>query len=263
VTRFATLASESVRDAVRRRIVPVIVVLSVLSLVVVDSCTRCDANVMVQGQSKNLANLSAWPGLALCLALGAWMVILAGILASDHLAEGLEDGSAALVLSRPVSRTEYVAARLAGTLAVALTTGAVWIGVAAALLHARQELAMQPAVTAWLASALAAISVAAFAMTLSLVLPRTATVLIVFATVIGIAFVNLLAAFGMELDGAARIVNELGPPMAVGILDALSSWVDGAGFSGSTPLLWLRALAWDAVAAAMLTVAFRRVEIGR
>ena len=42
---FWVLTSEAFRDAVRRRIVPVIVVLALLSLLAVDSCTSCVGSI--------------------------------------------------------------------------------------------------------------------------------------------------------------------------------------------------------------------------
>ena len=45
---FRTLAREAVGDAVRRRIVPVIAVVSLLSLLMVDSCTSCGTPTLVQ-----------------------------------------------------------------------------------------------------------------------------------------------------------------------------------------------------------------------
>ena len=117
---FSVLAVEALRDAVRRRIVMAIVVLSLLSLMVVDSCTACAAGeVTINGEVRSLNDVAGAAGANLYAWLGLWIVVLAGLLASDHLQQTLEDGSANLCLARPVSRTAFAMARLAGALAVA------------------------------------------------------------------------------------------------------------------------------------------------
>ena len=113
---FGILAVEAVADAVRRRIVPVIIVLAIVSLFFIDSCTSCSPSITQDGEQIELAQLAGYAGLISVVSLGLWTLVLAGVLASDHLAEPLADGSATLVLSRPVSRDVFALTRLAGML---------------------------------------------------------------------------------------------------------------------------------------------------
>ena len=58
---FRTLTSEAIRDAMRRRIVPVIAVVSLLSLMLVDGCTSCaEPTVMTDGVSMSMLDVAGW-----------------------------------------------------------------------------------------------------------------------------------------------------------------------------------------------------------
>jgi len=263
MSAFGALALEAVRDAVRRRIVPVIAVVSLLSLLAIDQCAGCNSTLTLQGEAQELTNLAGWTSLVLGVVLGLWTVTLAGVLAADHLAESLTDGSAVLVLARPVGRSQFAVARLAGALAVALATGALLLGGAAGLMHLRQGLALPPAAAAWLACALGAIGLGALAMTLSLYLARVATVLLIFAFVAAIALVNALVLFSVELDGIPFLFERFAPPLVTALVSALGPWVGGVSLEGGATGVWLRLLLWSGGATGLLVVAFRRVEIGR
>jgi hypothetical protein len=263
VSAFGALALEAVRDAVRRRIVPVIAVVSLFSLLAVDQCAGCDATLTWRGEHGVVPDVTGWTSLVLGAVLGLWTVTLAGVLAADHLAESLADGSAALVLARPVGRGQFAAARLAGALAVALTTGAALLGGAALLLHLRLGLPLLPAAHAWLACALGSIALGALAMTLSLHLARIATALLILAFIAAIALVDLLVLFSVELEGIPLVFERFAPPLVTTLVSALSPWVGGVPIEGGAAGLWLRLLLWSGAASGLLAVAFRRVEIGR
>lgn len=258
---FQILAVEAVADAVRRRIVPVIVVLAVVSLFFIDSCTSCSPTVIQNGQPVELSQLAGFAGVISIVSLGLWTLVLAGTLASDHLAEPLADGSANLVLSRPVSRGSFALTRLAGTLGLALLTGAVLLGTSGFLFSARQGLAIAPVGGVFLACALGAVTVAALAMTASLWLPRTLTALLVFGTVWGVGMLETAVRLGAEIGGLAGAVARYGPPLAGSMIAALSGWVEQPLPEGEALLLGVRALVWATASVAALVFAFRRIEI--
>ena len=108
---FAELASEALWDATRRRIVPMIALVSLISLLGVDSCTSCaSGSITANDEVVPVSQVAGWTGMVVISSLSLWMMLLAGILASDHLAEPLSDGSASLVLSRPVTRGAFAGA---------------------------------------------------------------------------------------------------------------------------------------------------------
>ena len=149
LTQFRTLAGEAVLDAVRRRIVAAIAVVSVLSLMLVDTCTTCSGGeLVVNGEVREMASIAGWSGTVTFIVLGLWSIVLAGVLASEHLAQTLTDGSATLTLARPVGRGTFALARLTGALAIAFVTGAVLLGGTALFLSARSGLSTGPALVA-------------------------------------------------------------------------------------------------------------------
>lgn len=258
---FRILAVEAVADAVRRRIVPVIAVLAIVSLFFIDSCSSCSPAVTQNGQPVELSQLAGFAGLISVVSLGLWTLVLAGALASDHLAEPLADGSANLLLSRPVSRTSFALSRLAGTLGLALLTGAVLLGTSGFLFSDRHGLALAPVGGVFLACALGAVTVAGLAMTASLWLPRTLTTLLVFGTVWGVGILETSVRLGAEIGGLAGAVARYGPPLAGTMIAALSSWVEQPLPEGEALRLGVRALAWATVSVAALVLAFRKLEI--
>jgi ABC-type transport system involved in multi-copper enzyme maturation permease subunit len=255
---FAALAREAVRDGIRRRIVPAIVGVCLLSLAGIDSCTSCAAQITINGQTTPAA--PGWTALVLFVALGLWTMILAGLLAADHLATTLEDGSARLVLARPVARETFVGARLAGVLAVALVTGAVLLGMAVALLRARLGVTVGPALIASLAVVGGTVTSGALVMALSLVLPRVASILIVLAAIPTIAVVNIASGLGAELGGAMGVLDRFGPPLASAMMVALAPWFSDAPSEGGA-VLALRLGVWAVASLGLLVVAFRRTEL--
>jgi ABC-type transport system involved in multi-copper enzyme maturation permease subunit len=259
---FRVLASEAIGDAMRRRIVPMIVVVALLSLMSVDSCTSCAANSVAQGNGMEEVNLSGWTGMIVFTLLSLWTMVLAGMLASDHLAEPLFDGSAFLVLARPVHRHQFVAARLAGALVIALTMGIVVLAGTAALLHFRNDLPIMPAVWAGLACAAGSLVVSAMAMTLSLLLTRIATALSVLVFVASIAFINSFTLFGASLSGLGRVLQEFTPPLCTAIVVALAPWTHPLVPNVDPNIMILKLVTWMIVSCMLLFSVFRRQELG-
>jgi hypothetical protein len=259
---FRTLAREAVGDAVRRRIVPVIAVVSLLSLLMVDSCTSCGTPTLVQnGVPVELPEIAGWTGMVIFAVLALWAMVLAGVLGSDHLAEPLSDGSASLLLARPVGRATFALSRLAGVLAIAFVTGAVLLGGTTALLYARHGVAVASAVWGGLACALGAVVVASLAMTASLFLPRIATVLAVLVGVGVIAGVNAVGLSGAELGGIAWGIDRFGPPLGSAVVAALAPWIEPAPVAAAPLELAIRMAAWAVVGVSLLSAAFRRCDI--
>jgi ABC-type transport system involved in multi-copper enzyme maturation permease subunit len=239
---WRALAAEAIADASRRRIVPVIAVMALFSLLFVESCTSCSPTLMRNGELVELPQVAGFGGLLISVVLGLWIVVLAGVLASDHLAEPLTDGSADLALARPVSRRAFALSRLAGALALACATGALLLFSTAVLLHARQGLAFGPVFGAFLACVAGATTLAGLAMTASLMLPRSVTALAVFGFVWAIAAINALAQFGTELTGVTGLVDRFGPPLATAMIVALRSWIEPTATRGEPLELALRSL---------------------
>lgn len=264
---FATLFSEAVGDAVRRRIAWVIAGVCLVSLWFVDGCTACAAGeVIVNGEPRELPELAGFTGSAMLIVMSLWVVVLAGVLASDHLAETLDDGSAALTLSRPVSRTSFALARLAGVLALTLATGAILLGGAGFFITSRNELDLLPVLAAAGSCMLGALTIASFAMAASLFVPRLATVMIVLVAVAFVSSANgaggVSESAGSEpLSGVLGGVHRLGPPLASTVAAALDSWTPQVEIPGDPLALNLRLALWAVLGIATLVVAFRRVEL--
>ena len=259
---FAVLAREALSDALRRRLVLAVAVASLLSLQMVDSCTSCGSATLVRnGQTVELPDVAGFGALAVMVSCALWTLLLAGFLASDHLAEPLQDGSASLLLARPVGRGHFALARLAGALAIALASGALLLLATGALLHARQGLPWWPVLPAFAACAAGASTVGALAMLASLYLPRVATVLLVMMGVAGVAAVNLAGLFGAELSGLPAAIERFGPPLVSSVALALREWIAPTSIPGDAQLLALRQIAWMLASAALLVHGFQRVEL--
>jgi ABC-type transport system involved in multi-copper enzyme maturation permease subunit len=258
------LTREALADALRRRIVPLVAVLAVISLFVVESCTSCSPTASRDGQPIEAAALVGFGAVIGAVLLGLWAMVLAAVLASDHLAEPLADGTAELVLARPVPRGVFALSRLLGAWALAGGTATLLLGAQAVLLHLRQGLPLAPAAVALLACLAGAATVAALAMTASLWLPRVATALAALALVGLVGAVNLAAQTGVALRGLLAWLDAAGPPLATAMLAALAPWVESATPQATSGLeLALRSLAWLAGSAGLLVWSFQRVELGR
>lgn len=260
---FALLAAEAIGDAVRRRIALVVAGACVLSLLVIDGCTTCaSGTVMVDGEPQSIAGLAGATGAFTVVVLALWIVALAGILAADHLAQTLADGSALLVLARPVGRSAFALARLAGALGVALGAGAILLGATAALLGARSGLAPLPALAAGAGCALGSVTAGALAMTLSLALPRAACALLTLLSVGGVALADAVALAGGQPGGVVGALARFGPAFAAAPARALDAWVPGVEIHGDPATTLLRAGLWALASVALLLLAFARTEPG-
>ncbi len=259
---FLELASEALWDATRRRIVPMIAFVSLISLLAVDSCTSCGSgNITANGQVVPVSEIAGWTGMLVIASLSMWMMVLAGILASDHLTEPLSDGSANLVLSRPVPRGAFAGARLAGALAIAMATAVVVLGVSAALLHLRSGLPLLPAALAGLACLAGSVVVGSLAMTLSLMTTRVATAMLVMVFVGAVTFINSLGLTGVELGAVGTAIQVLTPPLSTAVVVALAPWTDPVVPDVDPIIMMLKLCAWMIASVGILLVTFNRFEI--
>jgi ABC-type transport system involved in multi-copper enzyme maturation permease subunit len=263
-TVFCALAGEAFRDAMRRRIVPIIAAFALLSLLAVDSCTSCagSSQVVGNGAPVSITDVSGWTGMLIFTALSLWTMVLAGMLASDHLAETVADGSANLILARPVRRSEFALARLAGALGIAIGTGAVVLTVSAYLLHLRNGVSLEAAIWAALACAAGAVVVAALAMTLSLLLTRIATALAVLFFVGAITFVNAFTLFGTSLGKLGSILQHFAPPLCTAVVVALKPWIAPVVPDVDPTIMALKLAFWMVASVLILLATFRKQELG-
>jgi ABC-type transport system involved in multi-copper enzyme maturation permease subunit len=265
MSAFLLLWREALLDALRRKLVFAIAAASILSLMVLDNCAGCAPAVTSQGVPQDAANVQLLLGIALLTIVGLWVVTLAGLLASDHLAQAIEDGHATAALARPVRRHEFAFARLAGALTVALAAGLVLMGTTSFWLVTRSGVALMPALLAGAACAVACVTVAALAMATSLALPRIAIWLLVF----GLVFFTTLAAataFFPSPDPASsggflRTLDRFGPPIASAMLRALAPWGPSAQLPSDFAAVFARGLVWAAASLGVLAAAFRRIEL--
>lgn len=263
MSAFLLLWREALLDALRRKLVAAIAAASLLSLLMLNQCAGCAPVPTVNGVAQDPGNTAAFVGIALMIVVGLWVVTLAGLLASDHLAQTLEDGHATTALARPVRRHEFALARLAGALSVGLGAGLLLLGATSFWLTTRNGLPAEPAALAVLACFLSCITVAAFAMAASLALPRLA----IWLLVLGLVFITSLAS-GVSLLAPAESVPTLlsaidrfGPPIASAMLRALAPWVPGASLPADFAAVFARSLVWAVLGLASLAAAFRKIEL--
>jgi len=262
MSAFGLLTREALQDAARRRIVLAIGAVGLLSLMLVDGCTRCSTGqVVVNGQPQQLDQIAGAAGLLTFVTLGMWIIVLAGVLAADHLQQSLEDGTASLCLARPLSRASFALSRLAGVLILTLVTGAILLGATGFFLATRGDLSMLPAALAASACALGALCIAGLSMALSLILPRLSCILVVVGAVGSIALANGLGLATHAQGGLLAAIDRLGPPLLSAMTLALSPWVPQVQIPGDLAPVIARLLAWSAVGPIALVLAFRRVEL--
>ena len=259
--QLRVLTREGMSEASRRRIVPIVIVISLLSLMMMNSCTSCDGQIKVNADVGAPVDLLGWAGAGIFLVLGLWSVLLAGLLAADHLSAMLEDDSALLVLSRPVSRETLVLSRLLGSLGVSLGAALVLLGGTTFMLVTRSDLPLGPALHAIATVGVSAITLAALGMACSLYLVRIATFVVLIACVASISTLNLLALSGVELSGVYAAINGVGPPFALAIIGALLPWSGQALPEGAALGLAIRQAAWLVVSVVALVYAFTQREL--
>jgi len=262
VRDFGVLLVEALRDAARRRLVAAIAALCLLTLFMLESCTACQPVVgSFSGVELAPARVTGFLGALLMAALGFWTLMLAAFLAADHLRQALDDGSAGLVLARPVGRAAFALARLAGALLVALAAGLSLLGAAGFLLHARHGLSLAPVAWSAAATAAGALAAAGLAMAASLWLPRAATWVCAIAALDLQIWADLASLRGAQPEGLLGLLSRYGPPVARALALALAPWTGlhpGAADAGEVSL---RLLLWGAAGVGLLVLAFRRREI--
>lgn len=265
---FAVLALEAVRDVLRRRLALALAVLLALSLGWVHTCTGFGPEVRLGDRPVDPALLAGFLAPILFSIQALVVLWVAGVLASDHLARPLAEGSAALWLARPVSRSAWAGARLAGALAAALGAGALLLGGTMALLATRHDVDPGPAGLAALATALGATVVAALTAATSLVVGRTAVLLglsvgvplqfLANATGLAVALVQP----GAPLPGLLAVVDRFGPPLGTAVFAATAAWNPHVDAAGALVPAFGRLTLWAGGALGLLLLAFRRTEIG-
>jgi ABC-type transport system involved in multi-copper enzyme maturation permease subunit len=267
MSAFLLLWREALLDALRRKLVLAIAAASLLSLMVLDDCAGCAPAIQVNGQTQSLASAAPALGIALMIVVGLWVVTLAGLLASDHLAQSLEDGHATASLARPVRREAFAFARLAGSLTVSLAAGALLLGTTAFWVTTRNGLPAAPALLACLSCAIACVTIASFAMTASLALPRIAIWLLVFGLVFfttlagGAALMSAQPSAVSASPSLLALLDRFGPPIASGMLRALAPWLPGAALPGDFAAAFARGVLWAGLGLGSLALAFRRIEL--
>ena len=214
----------------------------------------------LSAEAGELAVIGAIASLAL---IALWTYAVAALLASDGLAAALEDGVVEAVLARPVSRDVLVLARLAGAWSGAFALGAALFALAVGLAADRPGVTLPPALAALLCAGVAAWTVAALAMCVSLSLPRAATLLLFGALGAGVVGIETAGLFGARMGGIAGAIAGYGPAWLAAPVSALTPWLSAAELPG--PPAWpnARALLWAAAATCALVARFRRIELPR
>ncbi len=265
---FRIFAVEAFRDGLRRRLAFAVALVLVIGLAGAQTCTQFGTGSFdVNGEAIDANVIGAFLA-PILFGFQAWAVLaIAGVLAADHLARPLAEGSAVLWLARPVSRHTWALARLAGALGVALLCGTVLLGGTGAMLVLRQGVAIEPALLAAAATALGAVVVATFAMATSLAVGRSAVTLIVLLALAFVAFsngtglANELAHPEVEIGGLVGAIDRYGPPLFTAIAGAVAQWNPHLDPGDTFAQSMIRLALWAAGGIALLLAAFRSREI--
>lgn len=260
---FSLLTRESLRDAARRRVVPAVIALCLLTLGSINSCTTCNAQITTTGVDASSLDILGWVGVSVLGVLALFCVMLAGLLASDHLSSSLEDGSGLLILTRPVKRTTFVLSRLAGTLCVSGLATLVMMGGASLMLVLRGDLSVMPALMALAVTWMNCLSLAALAMMVSLFLPRVATFLCLVGFVGWTSMANLISMSGGGLGFVSQVLNDFGPPILTAVVVPLADWAGQPTGEVSSLDLVFRLGLWMFASISSLTFLFKQQELVR
>jgi ABC-type transport system involved in multi-copper enzyme maturation permease subunit len=265
MSAFSALVREALRDAARRRALIAAAAASALAALAIARCGQCEANVTIQGEalSASAGDLAAIGATLAVSLIALWTYAVAALLASDGLAASIEDGVAEAVLARPVSRDAFVLARLAGVWLGACALGAALLALAIGLSADRPGVTLLPALRAAFGIAVAAWSVAAFAMVVSLSLPRAATLLLFGALGAAVVGIEAAALLGARMTGVAGAVARYGPAWLSGPVGSLAPWLSEMRLPGPPELTHARASAWAALGTAALVARFRQLELPR
>lgn len=272
---FALLALAALRGAAWSFGVWAVGLLCVLALLFLQTCAGCAGAgaVVLDGEALLLGGVfSELTALVTALCLAAMLVWLAGLLGLNPLRRSLRDGSAALALAQPVSRSAFALAQLAGVLAVAWSAAALLLGASAWWLGGRMGLDLAPLWGLGLACALGCVVTAALALAASTRLPR-------FVTALGITLallpLDLLLAMGALPPGAATWLARLWPPLVSSLLAPLLHWLPdwlpggllpfgaGALLELDTALLLLRLACWALLALVLLILSLQTLKLER
>lgn len=273
VRAFALLTLAALRGALLRFGVWAVVLLCVLALLFLQTCAGCAGAgaVVLEGESLLLGGvLSELTALVTALFLAAMLVWLAGMLAVNPLRRSLRDGSAARALARPVRRSTFALAQLAGVLAVAWSAAALLLGASAWLLGGRVSLSMTPLWGLGLACALGCVVTAALALAASTRLPGFVTAL---GVTLALLPLDLLLAMGALPPGAATWLARLWPPLVSSLLAPLLDWLPdwlpggllpfgaGALLELDPALLLLRLSCWALLALVLLILSLQTLKL--
>lgn len=265
---FLVLTAEAFRDGLRRRLALVVAVTLVIGLASAQSCTQMGVGDVRLGEqaidAKVIAGFLA-PLLYLFQALN--VLAIAVLVAADHLARPLAEGNAVLWLARPVSRRAWAGARLAGALAIALLAGLVLLGGTGAMLIVRQGVGVVPALAGAAATALGAVVMASLAMAASLLVGRSAVVLVMLLALSlvvvanGIGIATTLAHAEVELGGVLGAIDRFGPPLLTSIAAGVAPWNPHVEPGEAFPFTMGRLALWAIAGIALVLVLFQRREI--
>ena len=261
IRAFHLLAAEAFQDSLRSRLGLAVAGCALLALVFVDRCTSLEGSFVLNGEAVDPGMSARAMGPILFGWVSLFLLAASGLVATDGLARPVADGSIALWLARPVSRTVYTLARLSGTLALAISAGGGALVAAAFLLHARRGFALEPALFAGLVYAASAAIVSALAMTLSLYAPRVVTLFVVMLWILLVVVANVAHMLGASFSGWFAALERWGPPLGTALLYAMSGWVSLSLDAHDVALVMLRLAAWMGLSAALLVLSVRRLEL--
>jgi hypothetical protein len=258
---FHLLAAEAFQDALRSRLGLAVAGCALLALFFVDRCTSVQGSFLLNGETVDPRAPFRAIGPILFGCVSLFLVAASGLVASDGLARPVADGSIALWLARPVSRTVYALARLSGTLALAIAAGGGALTTAAFLLHVRHGFTFEPALFAGLVYAASAAIVSALAMALSLYVPRVVTLFAVMVWIQLIVVANAAHMFGASFSGWFATLERWGPPLGSALFYAMSGWISLRADAQEVVSIMLRLAAWVGLSAALLVLSVRRLEL--
>ncbi len=260
--RFGLLTADALRDGLRNRVGLFAIAGALLVGLFADRCTGFGSGTLVMnGREVDLSDSARLVGPLVYGICTLMLVLIAGFLACDALARPTSERTAALWLSRPVSRGNYALSRLAGALALAVGAGAIVLLVVTALLHLRLGLVPAPAFVGLAIFVADAWVVAAVAMTLGLVLPRVVALATVTLFTQLVVIANGLHSVADTSGGFLGALERFGPPLGTALLYALAPWFASEASFGQWIDVVARLLFWGVGSSAVLVVLFRRLDL--
>lgn len=259
---FVPLTFEAVRDGLRSRAGLGVALAGILCLMIVHRCTGLEVVASgFDGREIDPTAMTRMLGPVLYGMVALFLVAAVGLVAADGLARPIEEGSVSLWLARPVSRSTYALARLAGALLLGGGTGVVVLLAATGLLNLRHGLALGPGALGAAIFFFEAIVVAGIAMAASLVLPRLVTLFLVVLWIQLVVFANTAHMLGARPGGWLGTMEQMGPPLGTALLFAVSPWVGVETNFEQAAWVFGRLGAWAIASALLVVVAFRRIEL--